>query len=379
MTLYFLCILVVLLWNINMYISNNVSNHKRKLLEEENIQEFISGYNGYTYEECKAAVRENIMLNYNTFNNSLNYWLEQYNVTNENKKIVVFTLTDISYSENFSNWYDMTTTNNSFGVIVAMNHEACIYLKTMNKPYVCYEKTNNFRAIYEVHALSFTIALIKWIGMWVILDNNFDVILSEMDVFWRQNPIPELLQPSEYDKFDIQITQHCDYFPWSEVAIAETSHDIVNIGFIFAKRGSVASIFLRNLLHYIETFPNFFSPPGKNWPIDQVLFDSSLRYYNQYKDKFPAKKFYNQSDYIVHDIAYKKLPPARFLHNSGKIIKLAFDTKTVHLSWGIGASSKRIYCAYTLGIPIYNYTVPTEYEGTVCFQSTAVYDKPYEV
>lgn len=356
MVLIILCILIVL-WFHSMESSPslqylpNLRSDQRKLEDyEDKVHEFTSGYNGYTYEECKSAIREIITFNYNIFNNSLNYWLEQYNITSVNNRIIVFSLTDISYSENFLNWYQMTTTNNSFGIIVAMNHEACVYLKTMNKPYICYEKTNNFRTIYDVSALSLTIALIKWMGMCVFLDNNFDVIMSEMDVFWRQNPIPELLQPSEYDRFDIQITQHCDYYPWNEIAIAETSHGIVNIGFIFAKRGSEkAKLFLRKLLLYIETFPNFFSPPSKNWPIDQVLFDSSLRYYNQYKEKFPPNKFYNQSDYIVHDIAYKKLSPARFLHNSGDIIKLAFDTKTVHLSWGIRPSSKRIYCAYTLG------------------------------
>lgn len=361
---------------------------RRRKLESpsEVVNSFISGYNGYTYDECKAAIHEILARNYDNFNKSLNNWINQSETSSNNKigigfskNIIVFTLADIAYKDIFLQWYNWTNTDSSYGIIVTMDHETCIYARSLNKPHICFEKTSLFRAVYEEHAKTFLIAIIKWLGMLVVLDNNFDVILSEMDVFWRQSPISELTRPGEYEKFDIQISQHCDYFPWLDIAVAETSHNVVNIGFIMARRGSdKAKALLRHLLLYIQTFPNYFSPPDKNWPIDQILFDTSLRYFNQYNEQFPPKYvFYNHSNYIVPDIAYRRLSPARYLHNSGDVIKLAHDTKTVHISWGIQKPSKRIYCAHNLGIYIENYTVPKEYEGQSCFKSTTVYNKPY--
>jgi hypothetical protein len=56
-----------------------------------------------------------------------------------------------------------------------------------------------------------------------------------------------------------------------------------------------------------------------------------------------------------------------FTHNDAQELAIVPQTLAYHISWGIDPPSRRIHCAWTLGLLPTNYTHITTYDKQVCF------------
>jgi hypothetical protein len=56
-----------------------------------------------------------------------------------------------------------------------------------------------------------------------------------------------------------------------------------------------------------------------------------------------------------------------FTHNDAQELAIVPQTLAYHISWGIDPPSRRIHCAWTLGLLPTNYTHISTYDKQVCF------------
>lgn len=104
---------------------------------------------------------------------------------------------------------------------------------------------------------------------------------------------------------------------------------------------------------------------------DQKLFDHFIRTDVPTDETPPAWNEYyvNWQSFITtnESVIWRRLPGELYTHNQGKLIRVFPQTMAVHISWGKGPPSERIYCASQLGLVPSVARFDEEYKGVQCF------------
>lgn len=287
---------------------------------------------------------------------------------NSGNTTVVLSVTDMPYAEEFPSWYyTRAQYPGLINVLIAFNKETCIHLRTKLYMYdhLCVIYPDSMYRVFKSISANMAVGFIKVIFPLTVLANvRKNVIFSEMDVFWRVNPVPELTS-EENSKFDIQVTAHVDFWP-SLITLKRE----LNIGFYYLKVTNSTLLLFSDMLSY-ATINSIYMGSFRTW--DQKLFDHFIRGNNPVNEDAPQMKmmFKNwekfRTDGELEKLKWRRLPGSKYIHNQGKKLPLLKETIVYHLSWGLVKPSLRIYCAFTLGLVSYNYTVPVEYLNTNCF------------
>ena len=176
-----------------------------------------------------------------------------------------------------------------------------------------------------------------------------------------------LLQPVR-SQYDIQVSAHV-YF--NAAKVVTTVPKELNIGFFFVRPTTSAIQLFSDLLHFLTLWPFAHVDIAT---MDQKLFDLFIRnspgppgeqtpccldYFTGWEKIRPQSHF--QGFYWL------RLPGAVFTHNDAQELAIVPETLAYHISWGIDPPSRRIHCAYTLGLLPTNYTHITTYDNQVCF------------
>lgn len=179
-----------------------------------------------------------------------------------------------------------------------------------------------------------------------------------------------LLLPLQPDRsqYDIQVSAHV-YFNWRKVVTTVPKE--LNIGFFFLRPTPGAKLLFTDMLQFLTQWPFATMDIAT---MDQKLFDLFIRNY-------PGPKGEDQPCCLDRIVGWEKARPKRhfegfkwlrlpgdvFTHNDAQELAIVPQTLAYHISWGIDPPSRRIHCAYTLGLLPTNYTHTTTYDNQVCF------------
>lgn len=168
--------------------------------------------------------------------------------------------------------------------------------------------------------------------------------------------------------YDIQVSAHVF---WNARKQVTTVPKELNIGFFFVRPTPGAKQLFRDMLQFFTQWP-FASVDIAT--LDQKLFDRFIRndpsppgeenvccanYFEGWRLARPASHF--------KGFKWLRLAGDIFTHNDAQELAIVPQTLTYHISWGIDPPSRRIHCAYTLGLLPTNYTHTTKYDKQVCF------------
>jgi len=282
---------------------------------------------------------------------------------------VTLTLTDMRYAEHFPYWYQSRRLFGVEGIIVAMDASTCVHLEENFDGFLhlCMHTPETTKRA-PPHKTSTLVAVGKIVFPLLFLaEYNMSVIFSEMDVFWRSSPYPFFAQESR-KQYDIEVSAHVNFTPRKEVIAMPKE---INIGFFYARPSLGGCQLFSDLLHMLVLMP--FQHIDKV-TADQKLFDRFIRNVPAPKGEDPpgmAELFLGWEEirppaHFEH-FRWARLPGAIFTHNDVQELAIVPETVTYHISWGIDPPSRRIYCAYTLGLLPSNYTPTADFEKMTCF------------
>lgn len=159
------------------------------------------------------------------------------------------------------------------------------------------------------------------------------------------------------------------YFNWRKVVTTVPKE--LNIGFFFLSPTPGAKQLFTDMLQFLIQWPFATMDIAT---MDQKLFDRFIR-------NDPAPRGEEQPCCLDHFVGWEKarpqshfegfkwlrLPGDVFTHNDAQELAIVPQTLAYHISWGIDPPSRRIHCAYTLGLLPTNYTHITTYDNQKCF------------
>lgn len=304
---------------------------------------------------------------------------------------VILTFSDLAYVDAFGNWYNMTNVDRTNRKLSADSN--CNYIVTLGAitHYLQQKKKNNILMLVpgslktlmsndteqytHEFKMNYFVGMSKLIFPYIFLNYGIDVLVSEMDIFWKKNCLNELNLP-ENKNYDVQVTSHIEYSSIFTIGKGE-----VNIGLYYIRSTNASMIMYNNMMEYLYHQHKLLGT-HRTW--DQKLFDRFLR--NPIKDgddppgwddKLPnVGAFLNSSSTLNTGLNFRRLP-INYTHNlKGENNKKNYHSKvqyhentmTVHISWGINAPKDRIYCAYKLGLLIDESYQPPPKHVNFCFQ-----------
>lgn len=252
------------------------------------------------------------MEDYNSLNENFNDKLDAWIIDIKEKgcNTVIYSLSDINYKLRFD---EMITTFNIPNVCFAMcsfDNETDIYFRERNIPSILLDKTkNNFKQL---------VCISKFLLTYILLQNNFNVFMSEADIFWKVD-INKLFEGEK----EMLISSH-------------TYSDEVNIGFYKVISNENTIQFFKNLV---------------SWIYDRKSGYKEL----VYGDRFLQKKFCGCADQKIFDCALRhcndvKLRPVGYNFSKESLNKL----QSVKLDW------EYISCQILMHYPL---TFPNNYKG----------------
>lgn len=169
--------------------------------------------------------------------------------------------------------------------------------------------------------------------------------------------------------YDIQVSAHVAFNNKKQVF---TLPKELNIGFFFLNPTPAARLLFADLLHFLVLFPfnqldrvtadqkvfdrfirNVPPPPGEEVPVWDDLFVN-------WRTIRPNSHFEN--------FRWTRVPGEVVAHNDVDELAIVPETLAYHISWGVDPPSRRVYCAYKLGLLPSNYTPTHEFENKVCFK-----------
>ena len=284
-------------------------------------------------------------------------------------KKVVLTLSDLAYKDGFANWYAMVDQPRGCALIVSLGDgPTCAYLREQEFPSICMQIPKSLASFYSFKGSysnsfqsRFAVGLAKIIYPLIFLANHRDVLISEMDVFWKSNCFSELYREDNL-KYDIQTSSHVVNPTFA------TARGEINIGFLLVRSTTASIQTFYQMLRYTILHP---TPMGAFPTYDQKLFDRFIRFKvpegdepSQWHALFPNDVLHFESSLKTPwhlSLQWRRLPVELYVHNIGSKLLLTDKTITVHISFGIGEPVRRVYCAHRLGLisPAVAYAAPT--------------------
>ena len=204
---------------------------------------------------------------YKDFSNNMNEdfsveidnWINK--IKNKGKKTIIYSLSDINYKNRFEEMIKTFDCENSCFCMCSFDEETHEYFSKKDIPSILLNKTkNNFKMLVLVSKFLLSYALVL---------NGFDVILSEADIFWKED-----------------IVKICNNYTKSVLVSQHSYCDEVNIGFIRFLSNQQTINFLKNLLDFIYSdnygfkkriYQKKYIEKNYCYCADQKLFDYSLR------------------------------------------------------------------------------------------------------
>lgn len=203
------------------------------------------------------------MENYNNlnqnFNNRLNDWINKIKETNN--KTVIYSLSDINYKSRFEEMIKTFNTSKACFAMCALDKETNTFFLSKNIPTVLLDKEeDNFNHL---------VCISKFLLTKVLLNNGFNVIMSEADIFWKID-VTDLFND---DDKELIVSQH-------------TYDPEVNIGFYRVISNINTINFFNNLMDWIydpkfnyteDIYKNIYLKKKPHLAVDQKIFDYALR------------------------------------------------------------------------------------------------------
>ncbi|CAF3789498.1 unnamed protein product [Adineta steineri] len=222
-------------------------------------------------QESSKTIETNAFDKYSSDEHLLSL-LTQY--SNTFKQVIITIIGGDSYSLFAWDWYERmyeisNITNKCHCFVVAMDEIAAILAVKQGVPVYystfTFEQQMNWINSIEArqHSL-YRVGHAKFDTTAKIIQMGYSVILSEMDVFWRANPLDHLKQP--IDAYDLQISDHFG------------AHPRVNIGIFFVQSTNKS-------IEFMSYAADFWLRYGKGaYLSDQRVLDALLKNYD-YIDK----------------------------------------------------------------------------------------------
>ncbi|CAF2942857.1 unnamed protein product [Rotaria sp. Silwood2] len=219
-------------------------------------------------QQPSINIEKNLFTKYSSDEHLLSL-LQQH--SNTFKQVIITIIGSDSYSLFAWDWYERmheisNNTNKCHCFIIAMDEIAVVLATKQGVPLYystfSFEQQLNWINTIEArqHSL-YRVGYAKFHAAAKIVQMGYSVFLSEMDVFWRANPLNNLKQP--IDIYDLQISDHFG------------SHPRINIGLFFV-RSTKASI------EFFSYVAEFWLRYGKGaYLSDQRVLDALLKNYDR--------------------------------------------------------------------------------------------------
>ncbi|CAF4070959.1 unnamed protein product, partial [Rotaria sordida] len=219
-------------------------------------------------QQSSSNIEKNIFMKYSSDEHLLSL-LQQH--SNPLKQIIITIIGGDSYSLFTWDWYERmheisNDTNKCHCFIIAMDEIAIILAIKQGVPvyYSTFTFEQQLKWINTIEARQHSLYRVghaKFNTAAKIIQMGYSVFLSEMDVFWRANPLDHLKKP--IDIYDLQISDHFG------------SHPRVNIGLFFVQ-STTASI------EFFSYVTEFWLRYGKGaYLSDQRVLDALLKNYDR--------------------------------------------------------------------------------------------------
>lgn len=267
---------------------------------------------------------------------------------------VVFTLSNAQYMHGFSLWYNMTRSKSSISVIVALDAKSCAFLASGSQQtaaahdfYLCTDVPETMkRAFVDTPAgaepIDLMVGLVKILAPLVFLSAKLDSVFSEMDVFWRKDPRPDLFSEANH-RFDIQVSPHVILAgPVSVSCECE-----LNIGLYYVRTTSLSKTLFDDMLSFVLLHAHYVATTRTS---DQKLFDHAIRASRPSSEEPPiwGEQFLDLR-LTNRSTVWRRLPGDLYTHNIGKVIRITDQVITMHISWGVDPPARRTLCAAVIG------------------------------
>ncbi|CAF1122243.1 unnamed protein product, partial [Rotaria sordida] len=219
-------------------------------------------------QQSSSNIEKNIFMKYSSDEHLLSL-LQQH--SNPLKQIIITIIGGDSYSLFTWDWYERmheisNDTNKCHCFIIAMDEIAIILAIKQGVPvyYSTFTFEQQLKWINTIEARQHSLYRVghaKFNTAAKIIQMGYSVFLSEMDVFWRANPLDHLKKP--IDIYDLQISDHFG------------SHPRVNVGLFFVQ-STTASI------EFFSYVTEFWLRYGKGaYLSDQRVLDALLKNYDR--------------------------------------------------------------------------------------------------
>lgn len=248
------------------------------------------------------------------FVNDLRKLLEAQNCMAYHNQTVLISMTDMSYKSGFLNFKKQYDFHKIQCVVVISFDELTFQNLIKFKIPTIFFSNNNLR-------LSYHIGITKAIISYSVIKIGFNILFSEMDVFWADSPLKYINW-----NFDHHYSEH-SYDPE------------INLGLYFSQSTNYTANVYKRICFWMFQHQDYDTRIGA---ADQKIFDYALRG----NSRLIPENFLNEPQ------SWIRWPHFKFWHNEGENWKTETKTSriTYHLSFGIGEAHLRISAAKQIGV-----------------------------